>query len=32
MDLGAVWREFDLEAGLWIVPTERMKSSGKDQS
>lgn len=22
---GAIWREFDLEAGLWTIPAERMK-------
>lgn len=26
---GAVWEEFDLEAGIWIVPPERMKA-GKE--
>jgi integrase len=29
--LGAVWSEFDLEAGVWQVPAERMKASGKDK-
>lgn len=29
--LGAVWSEFDLAAGVWVVPAERMKSSGKDK-
>jgi integrase len=24
--LGAVWPEFDLEAGVWVVPGERMKA------
>lgn len=23
---GAVWEEFDLEAGIWIIPPERMKA------
>ncbi|MBK7656948.1 MAG: hypothetical protein IPJ18_19905 [Betaproteobacteria bacterium] len=22
---GAIWPEFDLDAGLWIIPAERMK-------
>lgn len=30
--LGAVWSEFDLDAGMWLVPAERMKASGKDQA
>ena len=29
--LGAVWSEFDLDAGIWQVPAERMKPSGKDK-
>lgn len=29
--LGAVWSEFDLDAGVWQVPAERMKASGKDK-
>lgn len=24
--LGAIWSEFDLEKGLWIIPAERMKA------
>ncbi len=28
--IGAAWSEFDLEAGVWTVPAERMKSSGKE--
>ena len=24
---GAVWSEFDLDAGLWVIPAERMKAS-----
>lgn len=28
--LGAVWSEFDLEGATWVVPAERMKSSGKE--
>jgi integrase len=30
--LGAVWSEFDLEAGVWTVPAARMKASGKDKA
>jgi integrase len=30
--LGAVWSEFDLEEGTWLVPAERMKASGKDRA
>lgn len=30
--LGARWSEFDLEAGIWLVPAERMKASGKEQA
>ncbi len=29
--IGAVWSEFDLGAGVWNVPPERMKASGKDK-
>ncbi len=29
--LGATWSEFDLDAGVWQVPPERMKASGKDK-
>lgn len=29
--LGAAWSEFDLDAGVWQVPAERMKASGKDK-
>jgi integrase len=30
--LGARWPEFDLDAGTWLVPAERMKASGKDKA
>ncbi len=30
--LGARWCEFDLQAGIWLVPAERMKASGKEQA
>lgn len=26
---GAVWSEFDLEAGVWVVPAERMKAESE---
>lgn len=29
--LRAAWAEFDLTAGTWLVPEERMKASGKDK-
>ena len=28
--LGAVWSEIDLDACTWLIPAERMKSSGKE--
>lgn len=30
--LGAAWPEFDLDLGQWVIPAERMKSSGKMHS
>jgi integrase len=30
--LGAEWSEFDLEEKTWLVPADRMKSSGKDRA
>jgi integrase len=30
--LDATWQEFDLEAGTWLVPAERMKASGKEKA
>lgn len=29
--LGAAWSEFELDAGTWLIPAERMKASGKDK-
>ena len=30
--LGAVWSEFDLGVGMWVVPAHRMKASGKQKA
>jgi integrase len=30
--LGATWGEIDLEAATWLVPSSRMKSSGKEHA
>lgn len=30
--IGAAWSEIDLDAATWLVPAERMKSSGKEKA